>query len=142
MRIFTRLDLYQKVSVSSGKTVTICMIFTARKIQEKCHEQNMDLCMTLVDVKKAFDEVSRNGLWKKWHSRFIAMVRQFHNGMQVRVQIYKAYCEPFNVTYGVKQVCPTAIFCGCTDWHVSNLVENRFPRDVGHVTNKFFRFSF
>ena len=43
---------------------TIYMTFTARQIQEKCHEQNMDLCMTLVGVTKAFDAVSRNGLWK------------------------------------------------------------------------------
>ena len=63
------------------------------------------------------------------------MVRQFHDGMQARVQNDIAYCEPFTVTNGVKQVCPTAIFCGCTARHVSDLVENRFSCDVGHITN-------
>ena len=37
------------------------MIFTARQLQEKCQEQNMDLYMTFVDLTKA---VSCKGLWK------------------------------------------------------------------------------
>ena len=37
---------------------TIDMIFTARQLQEKCQEQNMDLYMTFVDLTKAFDTVS------------------------------------------------------------------------------------
>ena len=40
------------------------MIFTARQLQEKCQEQNVDLNMTFVDLTKAFDTVSREGLWK------------------------------------------------------------------------------
>ena len=35
------------------------MIFTARQLQEKCQEQNVDLYMTFVDLTKAFDTVSR-----------------------------------------------------------------------------------
>ena len=70
---------------------TIDMIFTARQLQEKCQEQNVDLYMTFVDLTKAFDTVSRDGLWKIMAKfgcppRFIAMVRQFHDGMQARVQ--------------------------------------------------------
>ena len=42
---------------------TIDMIFTARQLQEKCQEQNMDLYMTFVDLTKAFDTVSREGPW-------------------------------------------------------------------------------
>ena len=41
---------------------TIDMIFTARQLQEKCQEQNVDLYMTFVDLTKAFDIVSREGL--------------------------------------------------------------------------------
>ena len=40
------------------------MIFTARQLQEKCQEQNVDLYMTFIDLTKAFDTVSRDGLWK------------------------------------------------------------------------------
>ena len=48
---------------------TIDMIFTARQLQEKCQEQNVDLYMTFVDLTKAFDTVralENNG--KVWFS--------------------------------------------------------------------------
>ena len=67
------------------------MIFTARQLQEKCQDQNVDLDMTFVDLSKAFDTVSRDGLWKIMAKvgcspRFIAMVKEFHDGMQARIQ--------------------------------------------------------
>ena len=66
------------------------MIFAARKLQEKCMEQHRDLYTTFVDLTKAFDSVSREGLWKIMEkfgcpSTFIAIVRQFHDGMMARV---------------------------------------------------------
>ena len=84
------------------------MIFTARPLQEKCQEQNVDLYMTFVDLTKAFDTVSRDGLWKIMAKfgclpRFIAMVRQFHDDMQACVQNDGKFSEPFDVTNGVKQ---------------------------------------
>ena len=92
---------------------TIDMIFTARQLQEKCQEQNVDLYMTFVDRTKAFDTVSRDGLWKIMTKfgcppRYIAMVRQFHDGMQARVQNDGENSEPFPVTNGVKQGCVMA----------------------------------
>ena len=92
---------------------TIDMIFTARQLQEKCLEQNVDLYMTFVDLTKAFDTVSRDGLWKIMAKfgcppRYIAMVRQFHDGMQARVQNDGEYSKPFPVTNGVKQGCVMA----------------------------------
>ena len=79
------------------------MIFTAGQIQEKCQEQTVDLYMTFVDITKAFDTVSRDGLWKIMGKfgcppRYIAMVRQFHDGMQECVQNDGEYSEPFPVT--------------------------------------------
>ena len=70
---------------------TIDMIFAARQLQEKCQEQHRDLYTTFVDLTKAFDTVSRDGLWKIMAKfgcpdKFIALVRSFHDGMQVRVQ--------------------------------------------------------
>ena len=43
---------------------TIDTVFTARQLQEKCQEQNVDLYMTFVDLTKAFDKVSRDGRLK------------------------------------------------------------------------------
>ena len=92
---------------------TIDMIFTVRQLQKKCQEQNVDLYMTFVDLTKAFDTVSRDGLWKIMAKigcppRYIAMVRQFHDGTQARVQNDGEYYEPFPVTNGVKQGCVMA----------------------------------
>ena len=93
------------------------MIFTARQLQETCQEQNMDLYMTFVDLTKAFDTVSREGLWKimaKFGSpvKFIAMVRQFHDGMLAWVQNDSEFSDPFPMTNSVKQGCvlATALF--------------------------------
>ena len=66
-----------------------------------------------ISLTKAFDTVSRDGLWKIMakfgcRPRSIAMVRQFHDGMQARVQNDGEYSEPFPVTNGVKQGCVMA----------------------------------
>ena len=58
------------------------MIFTAMQLEEKCQKQIVDLYMTFVDITKAFDTVSREGLWKSMTNfgcpvKIIAMVRQF-----------------------------------------------------------------
>ena len=45
---------------------TFDIIFTTRQLQEKRQEQNMDFYMTFVDLTKAFDTVSRVGLWKSY----------------------------------------------------------------------------
>ena len=68
---------------------TINMPFTARQLQKKCQEQNVDLYMTLVDLTKAFATVSRDVLWEimaKFGCPPRFMVRQFHDGMHARVQ--------------------------------------------------------
>ena len=92
---------------------TVDMIFTARQLQEKCQEQNMDFYMTFVNLTKAFDTVSHEGFWKIMAkfgcpTKFIAMVRQFHDGMLVRVKNDSEFSDPFPVTNGVKQSCVVA----------------------------------
>ena len=67
------------------------MIFTTRQLQEICLEQIVDLYMAYVDLIIAFDTVSCGGLSKiiakfGCPPRFIAMVRQFHDGIQACVQ--------------------------------------------------------
>ena len=69
--------------------------------------------MTFVDLTKAFGTVSRDGLWKIMAKfgcppRYIAMVQQFHDGMQARVQNDGEYSEPFLVSNGDKQGCVMA----------------------------------
>ena len=89
------------------------MMFAARQLQEKCQEQHVDLFSTYVDLTKAFDAVSREGLWKIMAKygcpqKFISMVQHLHDGMQARVQDNSETSEPFPVSNGMKQGCVLA----------------------------------
>ena len=89
------------------------MLFTARQLQEKCQEQHVNLFTTFVDLTKAFDIVNREGLWKIMAklgcpAKFIAVVRQSHDGMLARVQNDGEFSDSFPVTNGVKQDCVLA----------------------------------
>ncbi|BHF72107.1 hypothetical protein SprV_0401517000 [Sparganum proliferum] len=92
---------------------TTDMIFAARQLQEKCQEMRTHLYSTFVDLTKTFDTVNREGLWKIMQKfgcpeRFIAIVRQLHDGMMARVTDNGAVSEAFAVTNGVKQGCVLA----------------------------------
>ena len=69
--------------------------------------------MTFVDLTKAFSTISREVLWKIMAkfgcpAKFIAMVRQFHDGLLTRVQNDGEFSDPFPVTNGVNQGCVLA----------------------------------
>ncbi|XP_039387860.1 uncharacterized protein LOC120401728 [Mauremys reevesii] len=86
------------------------MVFAAHQLQEKCQEQNPNLCMTSTDLTKAFDTVSREGLWKIMAKfgcpeKFITMVWHFHDGTLTCPMDDGESAEPFPVTSGVKQGC-------------------------------------
>ena len=92
---------------------TADMIFAARQLQEKCQEQHQHLYTTFVDLTKAFDTVSRDGLWLIMAKfgcpdKFIAMVRAFHDGMLARVLDDGESSDAFPVSNGVKQGCVLA----------------------------------
>ena len=89
------------------------MIFAARQIQEKCQEKLCSLYMTFVDLTKAFDTVSREGLWKIMGKfgcppKFTNIVRQLHDGMMAKVMANGEESRSFPVTNGVKQGCVLA----------------------------------
>ena len=46
-----------------AKRSTVDMIFSVRQLQEKCREQQMPLYIAFIDLTKAFDHVSRKGLF-------------------------------------------------------------------------------
>ena len=92
---------------------TIDMIFAARQVQEMCREQNLDLYMVFVDMTKAFDTISRYGLWQilrkiSCPDLFVYIIRSFHVGMVARVQDQGQTSEPLSVTNGTTQGCVMA----------------------------------
>ena len=92
---------------------TIDMVFSLRQIQEKCTEQNMELYAVFIDFTKAFDTVSRDGLWsvlKKFGctGKVVNMIKALHEGMQAKVVQGKDTSNEFAVANGVKQGCVLA----------------------------------
>ena len=92
---------------------TTDMVFSARQLQEKCREQNKDLYMVFIDLTKAFDTVSRSGLWSLLAkfgcpSKLINIIKQLHEGMIGRVCSDGMESDGFAVTNGVKQGCVIA----------------------------------
>ena len=62
------------------------MVFAARQLQEKYFEQNKDLYFVFVDLTKAFDTVSRDGVRKilkkfRCPDKFVNVIKSFYVGM-------------------------------------------------------------
>ena len=92
---------------------TMDMVFSLRQIQEKCTEQNLELYAVFIDFTKAFDTVSREGLWlvlKRFGctEKVINLIKALHDGMQAKVVQGSETSEQFAVTNGVKQGCVLA----------------------------------
>ncbi|BHF68725.1 hypothetical protein SprV_0301176400 [Sparganum proliferum] len=78
---------------SAGKPVRLLLSscdheydLSVRQLQEKCWEMRTQPYSAFVDLTKAFDTVSREGLWKDMQKfgcpeRFTQMMRQIHDGM-------------------------------------------------------------
>ena len=96
----------------SGRGTTD-MVFVLRQIQEKCREQNMGLYAAFIDLTKAFDTVSREGLWKIMFKlgcppKFLTILQQLHVGQKGQVKHTGSISEPFPINNGVKQGCVLA----------------------------------
>ncbi|CAH1266354.1 Hypp3340 [Branchiostoma lanceolatum] len=96
-----------------AKRGTTDMIFVLRQIQEKCREQNMGLYAAFIDLTKAFDTVSRDGLWKILSRlgcppKLLAILQQLHEGQKGQVKHSGDLSEPFPIDNGVKQGCVLA----------------------------------
>ena len=100
---------------------TIDMIFSLRQLQEKCREQNKSLYTVFIDMTKAFDFMSRDGLFKVLARIGCPkkLIKSFHDGMKGVVQFDGASSTPFNIKSGVKtRLCTCAdslqhLFCSC-----------------------------
>ena len=93
-----------------SKRGTSDMSFAARQLQEKCREQHRDLYTVFIDLTKAFDMVSRSGLWQLLRKfgcteKFTKILKSLHEGMLGPVNIGGEFSEPFPVTNGVRQGC-------------------------------------
>lgn len=86
------------------------MIFSLCQLQEKCREQQKAHYVAFIDLTKAFDLVSREGLFNilpkigyplKLHS----MIKSFHDDRKATIQHEGSMSEPLIIKSGVKQGC-------------------------------------
>ena len=92
---------------------TIDMVFSVRQLQEKCREQRQPLYMAFIDLTKAFDLVSRSGLFTLLQRvgcppKLLSIISSFHNDMMGTVSYDGADSDPFPIKSGVKQGCVLA----------------------------------
>ena len=116
---------------------TIDMIFSLRQLQEKCREYHMSLYIAFIDLTKAFDLVSRDGLFKVLPkigcpSKLQSMIESFHTDKGT-VQINCSFSETFEIRSGVKQGCVLApmlfgSFFGLLLKHVLDTTEGMYFR--------------
>ena len=96
----------------AGRSTTD-MIFSLRQLQEKCREQQQPLYMMFIDLTKAFDLVSRKGLFDLLEKigcppKLRNMIVSFHMNMKGTVLFDGALSEAFPINNGVKQGCVLA----------------------------------
>ena len=89
------------------------MTFAARQLQGKFQEQKREFFSTYLDLTKAFDTVSRLGLWKMMAKfvipdKFITITRFFHEGMQASVSDDVESSCSFQDNIWVEQGCVLA----------------------------------
>jgi hypothetical protein len=89
------------------------MIFSIRQLQEKCREQRRPLYIAFVDLTKAFDLVSRSGLFailKKigCPPKLLSLIISFHTNMRSTISFNRENSRPFEIHSGVKQGCVLA----------------------------------
>ena len=71
--------------------------------------------MVFLDLKAAFDSVSRNALWEcLWRngvpSKYISLLKALYINSESRVRVYGKMSTPFITSSGVRQGCPISPF--------------------------------
>ena len=86
------------------------MVFSLRQLQVMCREQQMPLHAAFFDLTKAFDLVSRDGLFQiipkiGCPPKLQSMIESFHINMKMTVSFNGSSSRPFNIRSGVKRGC-------------------------------------
>ena len=96
----------------AGRSTTD-MIFSVRQLQEKCREQQQPLYLAFVDLTKAFDLVSRSGLFSLLQRigcppKLLNLIKSFHTNTKGTVSFDGDISDPFDIRSGAKQGCVLA----------------------------------
>ena len=89
------------------------MVFSLKQLQEKCKEQCKPLYIPFIDLTKAFDFVSRDGLFKILKKigcalTLLSIISSFHENTHSTISFNCTSYQTFKITSGVKQGCVLA----------------------------------
>ena len=117
-------------------------MFVARRLWKLAGKKGTPSYLCYIDVTKAYDPVDRTLLWAVLarfgaRPRMRAVINQFHDGMQVRVQLdYGGCLEKFDVGHSLWQGCVLApLLFNVFFTAVLRVAENRFLADAAIMEN-------
>ncbi len=89
------------------------MIFDARQLVEKAREHGESLYVLFVDLRKAYDSVPRQALWKVLEKygvpeKMLNVVKSFHEGMHAEIRVGSTVTDRFEVRNSLRQGCTLA----------------------------------
>ena len=121
------------------------MTFSVRQLSEKCAEQQISLLNAFIDLTKAFELVSGDGLFKlllKIGCRpiVLSLARSFYSDMTGAVQFDGSTLPAFNIGSGVKQgnvLAPTlfSIFFFLMLKYALDMPRKAFSSILGQLTD-------
>jgi hypothetical protein len=89
-------------------------LFSLRVLMEKAREFHQPIYACFIDLKKAYDSVHRDSLWRilqnTYHlpDKLLSIIRTLHNDCTAAVRTYGKTSDTFAVTCGVRQGCVLA----------------------------------
>lgn len=96
-----------------AKRSTIDIIFSLRELMEKCREQQQPLYLAFIDLTKAFDLVSRSGLFIILErigcpQTLCGIIESFHDNTRASIFFNGSLSAAFPIKSGMKQGCVLA----------------------------------
>ena len=117
-------------------------MFVVRRLQERARKKDTPLYMCFIDLTKAYDSVDRTLLLDVLARfgvppRMLAVIRQFHDGMQACVRMDDGECsDKFDVGQGLRRGCVLApLLFSMFFTAVLRVAEKRFLADAAITDN-------
>ena len=98
------------------------MIFTIRQLVEKSWEDTTKSFFTFIDLKKAYDSITRVAMWRVLKKlgvpeKTVQLINSFHQEIKAQIHLDGSLLEQFEVSNGLRQACcvaPVLInLCSC-----------------------------
>jgi hypothetical protein len=88
--------------------LTMEALFLIRQLMERCKEQKKDLRMVFIDLKKAYDKVSRNAMWwalqeYKVSTKYITLIKDMYDNVVTSVRTSDGDTNDFSINIGLHQ---------------------------------------